>query len=218
MTSVLVVDDNEHIRKVYSLQLKQLGYKSHGVASGSEALNHLKANGRTDLILLDYSMPQMDGLETFSCIRESWPEIPIIMVTALESTRLAVEFMHAGGDMFVVKPVNFDLLRMVIGEALEKARLKRQYWEAHRALEVSEAHARAVFEASVNGIIMIGADGVIHRFNPAAEGMFGYAAEEVTGRNVTMLMPKHLRGEHQARLAAYRSKRAKVIGCGREMR
>ena len=219
MTKVLVVDDDEHIRKLYSLQLTRFGYESQGVASGSEALTHLKANGRTDLVLLDYSMPQMDGLETFSCIRESWPDIPIIMVTALESTHLAVEFMHAGGNMFVVKPVNFDLLRMVIGEVLEKARLKRRYHDAHRALEVSEAHARAVFEASVNGIIIIGADGGIHRFSPAAEKMFGYAAEEVTGKNVTMLMPmpKHLRREHQAHLAENSPERSEIIGREREL-
>lgn len=217
MTKVLIVDDDDHIRKLYTLQLKRLGYETHGVSSGSEALGHLKANGRTDLVLLDYSMPQMDGLETFSYIRESWPQLPIIMVTALESTRLAVEFMHSGGDMFVVKPVNFDLLRMAIGEVLEKARLKRQYHEAHRALEVSEAYARAVFEASVNGIIIIGRDGVIHRFNPAAEEMFGYAAKEVVGKNVTILMPEHMRGEHQDRLSKYRSMCSGVMGREREV-
>ena len=162
-------------------------------------------------------MPKMDGLETFVLIRESWPDLPIIMVTALESTRLAVEFMHAGGDMFVVKPVNFDLLRMVIGEVLEKARLKRQYQDAHRALQVSEAYVRAVFDGSVNGVIIINADGVIHRFNPAAEIMFGYAANEVTGKNVIMLMPKHLRGEHEAHLSGYGSERSEIIGREREL-
>jgi len=216
MTKVLVVDDNDHIRKVYSLQLERLGYDSHGVASGSEALTYLKSNGRTNLVLLDYSMPQMDGLEAFKCIREAWPDLPIIMVTALESTRLAAEFMNAGGEMFVVKPVNSDLLGMVIGEVLGKAHLKRQYEEAHRALEESEAHARAVFDASVNGIIIIGAGGAIHRFNPAAERMFGYAAKEVTGKNVTMLMPKHLRGEHKAHLAAYRTEDSEITGRERE--
>ena len=217
MTTVLVVDDNDHIRKLYSLQLTRLGYESHGVASGSEGLTHLKINGRIDLVLLDYSMPKMDGLETFFLIRKSWPDLPIIMVTALESTRLAVEFMHAGGDMFVVKPVNFDLLRMVMSEVLEKAGLKRRNQEAQRALEVSEAYARSVLDASLNGIVIIDADGVIHRFNPAAERMFGYAAEEVTGANVTMLMPKHLRGEHQDQLARYRPERSEIIGREREV-
>ena len=213
----LVVDDAEDVRRMLTRNLARMGYEPHAVASGAEALAHLKTNGHIDLVLLDYSMPDMDGMETFWRIRKDWPDLPVVMVTAFESTHLAVEFMRGGGDMFMVKPVNFDVLELVIKEVTEKARFRRKYRETQRALKASEAHARAVFEASVDGIITIGRDGVIRQFNPAAEGMFDYAAGEVIGRNVTMLMPQHLRPEHEARLKAYRSKRSGIIGGEREM-
>jgi len=71
---------------------------------------------------------------------------------------------------------------------------------------------RAVIDHAVNAIVMIDATGTIHTFNPAAEAMFGYRAEEVTECNIMQLMPKAFRGEHQAGLARYvASGEAKVV-------
>ena len=67
-------------------RLEQLGHQPHAVGSGPEALSYLGSNGTVDLVLLDFTMPEMDGMETFLRIRESWSEIPVVMVTSLEST------------------------------------------------------------------------------------------------------------------------------------
>ena len=109
------------------------------------------------------------------------------MITSLESTHLAVEFLRAGGDMFLVKPVNFDILELIIKEVLEKARLRTQYREAHEALAKSEAHARAVIETSPNAIVTFAEDGTIRKFYGAAERIFDYRARMVEGEGIGVL-------------------------------
>jgi two-component system sensor kinase FixL len=85
-------------------------------------------------------------------------------------------------------------------------------------LGASEARWRAIVDSAVDGIIVIDAHGAIEAFNRAAERLFGYAAAEVVGQNVNMLMPSPYRDEHDVYLSRYlATSRAKIIGIGREV-
>lgn len=85
-------------------------------------------------------------------------------------------------------------------------------------LDAIEARWRSVIDSAVDGIIVIDARGRVETFNAAAEKLFGYAASEVIGKNVHMLMPSPYREEHDSYLARYLTTgRAKVIGIGREV-
>lgn len=90
--------------------------------------------------------------------------------------------------------------------------------QAEEALRESEARMRAIFDAAVDGIVTIDERGTIERFNPAAERMFGYTEAEVTGKNVSMLMPSPYHEAHDGYLAHYLHIGEKtIIGIGREV-
>jgi PAS domain S-box-containing protein len=99
--------------------------------------------------------------------------------------------------------------------------LRREIAERERvekALRESEVRTRAIVNTAVDSIITIDAWGIIETVNPAAERLFGYSAEEMTGRNVKILMPSPYRDEHDEYIARYlRTGEAKIIGIGREV-
>lgn len=120
-----------------------------------------------------------------------------------------------------VFPLHLSVGEMTVGgqrrftgmlhDLTERARLRGQ-------LGSSEARWQAIVDSAVDGIVMIDAHGRIEAFNPAAEQLFGYQADEVLGRNVDMLMPNPYREEHDAYLARYLATgHAKIIGIGREV-
>ena len=85
-------------------------------------------------------------------------------------------------------------------------------------LAASEKQVSAVVETSVDGIVVIDERGVIERFNPASEGLFGYAAEEVIGQDVSMLMPEPYASEHGGYISRYLlTRERRIIGLGREV-
>jgi PAS domain S-box-containing protein len=90
--------------------------------------------------------------------------------------------------------------------------------ESHRSLSDTEQRLRAILQTAVEGIITIDQRGIVESMNPAAEKTFGYRAEEVIGRNVSILMPSPYREEHDGYLGNYLgSGHAKIIGIGREV-
>ena len=90
----------------------------------------------------------------------------------------------------------------------------------HGKMEQFDSHLlHAMLENAVDGIIIIDQEGIVRLMNPAAERLFGYQAEEVLGRNVSMLMPEPFRSEHDLHLNSYlRTGKHKIIGIGREVK
>src|SRR5688572_32795442 len=98
---VLVVEDEEKLRRVVQLQLQSAGFEVEQAGTAEEGL---RAAERADLIITDLRLPGMDGLELMANIRRQNPHTPIIVITAFGSVETAVEAMKAGAADFLLKP------------------------------------------------------------------------------------------------------------------
>jgi DNA-binding response OmpR family regulator len=117
---ILVVDDEEHLRRMMRLTLEASGYEVAEAADGEEALKLFGDGHRFDATLLDQRMPGMDGLETLRRMKLQRADACIIMVTAYATIDLAVDAMKLGATDFVRKPMTPDTIRHAVAAALAK--------------------------------------------------------------------------------------------------
>ncbi len=122
---ILVVDDDESLRWVTQAQLQQSGYDVAAAPDGKAALNAIH-QAPPDLVITDLKMPGMSGLDLLRKIREDYPEIVVIMVTAFGTVENAVEAMKAGAYDYITKPVNMDELRLIVNRGLEHLDLQEE--------------------------------------------------------------------------------------------
>jgi two-component system response regulator AtoC len=115
--TVLIVDDEENIRRVLSMALQKEGYHTIIASGGHQALKLLD-EARCDVMLSDMVMPDMNGLELLRRAREKQPELLVVMMTAYGTIPAAVEAMRLGAVDFLTKPLEMDVLRKVIRNAL----------------------------------------------------------------------------------------------------
>jgi two-component system chemotaxis response regulator CheY len=103
---VLVVDDSRAIRRIVSGMMKELGFAVTEAENGQEALERLEEIERPDIVLVDWNMPEMDGLEFVRAVRANprFCDLPLMMVTSeTEMERMALALL-AGANEYVMKP------------------------------------------------------------------------------------------------------------------
>jgi two-component system response regulator HydG len=123
--TVLVVDDDSgHLAALQTI-MKSWGYAVEGTDDGVGAVARVKEEP-FDLILMDVRMTEMSGLEALKAIKEYNPAIPILIMTAYSSVESAVEALKAGAYDYLTKPLDFEVLKLVVERALEHTRLKAE--------------------------------------------------------------------------------------------
>jgi DNA-binding NtrC family response regulator len=118
---ILVVEDEEKLRRVIELQLASAGFDVEKAGTAEEAL---KIADRADLVLTDLRLPRMTGLELLAAIRRQNSQTPVVVMTAFGTIETAVEAMKAGATDFLLKPFSLEHLMTVVEKALEVRALR----------------------------------------------------------------------------------------------
>jgi len=209
---ILVVDDTATNRQILAVFLKKLGHVVELAEDGAQAVGLFSAKP-FDVVIMDVMMPVMDGYEATRRIKalcgERW--VPVIFLSALDKDENLVTGLDAGGEDYLPKPVNFVVLEAKLRSLSRALSLRRD-------LEESRAFSQAVTDSQIDAVITADEHGMMATVNPATCRIFGYAADEMIGRNVSMLMPEPYRSSHDGYMHHYTSGApAKVIGTlGRE--
>ena len=133
---ILVVDDNEDIREMTTTSLKKAGFEAESRESGSAALAAIKS-GSWDVVVTDLRMPGMDGIQLLKEIKTLNSDIAVIMITAYGTLNGAIDAMRLGAIDFILKPFEFDQLKIRLDRFDESRKLRREVVTLRKALSAS---------------------------------------------------------------------------------
>ncbi|OHC65830.1 MAG: hypothetical protein A3H93_17260 [Rhodocyclales bacterium RIFCSPLOWO2_02_FULL_63_24] len=195
--SLLLVDDEALLLKSLRRELHGLGYRLLTAASGEEALG-LLAQTEVQVILSDYRMPGMTGVEFLTEARRLYPDTVRMVLSGYADIEAVVDAINLGYIYkFMNKPWDSQQLREVVREAFEHHDLMRQGAQFSR-----------LFENAGEGIFIVGNDGCIESVNPAFSAITGYAAAELAGLRHEIL---HVEQRGQTSIAEIFEA---IAGCG----
>ena len=180
-TRILLVEDNHALARMMIDMLAT----ANGATFTVDAVDRLSsaaeriALGGFHLVLLDLALPDSQGIDTFTEVYNRAPDIPIVVLTALEDETVALTALHDGAQDYLIKgEINARTLIRAIRYAIERKRG-----------EEARSQLAAIVESSHDAIIGLSLEGLIVSWNAGAETMFGHTFEDVIGRPSSMLLP-----------------------------
>ncbi|HXM79090.1 MAG TPA: sigma-54 dependent transcriptional regulator, partial [Thermoanaerobaculia bacterium] len=126
MPNVLVVEDKSSLRAMLEEMLQAEGWTVLGVGSAEAALDRLQGGEKFDVVLTDWRLPGADGLSVLDAARAVDVTLPVVVMTAFGSIETAVDAMRRGAEDFITKPVDPDLLRILVARAIERRAGRRE--------------------------------------------------------------------------------------------
>ncbi len=188
--SILVVDDEEHIRQTIEKYLSFKKYQVFMASNGLEALEIYKSQSPR-IIITDILMPIMDGLDLLSAIRETDDETEVIVLTGNGDMDIAIKALKENASEFLIKPVDLDVLLHSVQNAESRLRLKddvKKYTteleELFKDVHHSREYLETVLQSSPNATMTYNTQGEITSWNGAAEKITGYLKSETIGKTV----------------------------------
>jgi PAS domain S-box-containing protein len=147
---------------------------------------------KIDVVLLDLSLPDSQGLETLDKVQEQTSDVPIIVLAHLDDEAMAVQAMRKGAQDYLVKGRSNDrLLIRAIRHAIERK-------QSEQTLRDSETRLRAIINTALDALIGINAKGMITEWNPRAEVIFGWSRGEALGQKLAdLIIPPRYREAHE---------------------
>ena len=188
---VLLIEDNQADAHLIRLLLTKGNVRSGDVPPKFEVLhvNRLAAGlafldqMSLDIILLDLSLPDSHGKETFEKAKENASHIPIVVLSGLDDENVAVKAMQLGAQDYLVKGnIESDNLERSIRYAIERQNLLTELQQKTLALETSKAYSRDIIDNNADGIIIVSKDNIVKFVNPSAERILDRAQEDLIGQ------------------------------------
>jgi len=203
---LLIVEDSSDDAILLLAEFERRGYalKYHRVETKWDFLAALRDQS-WDAVIADYALPQFSGPEALKLLRQQEQDLPFIMVSGVFGEEMAVAMIKAGADDYILKD-NLARLFPALERELAAVQLRRQNRRATGAMQ----YLAAIVESSEDAIYGKSLDSLIVSWNPAAELLFGYRAEEIVGRSIVVLFPLSHRDELLDILACIR--RGETVG------
>ena len=197
---ILIVEDSVNDALLLLSELEQKGYTivHERVDTEADFLEALKKHS-WDAIIADFVLPRFSGPEALRLLRERDSIIPFIMVSGVQGEEQAVAMMRAGANDYILKG---NLSRLV--PALEREWKAAQLRRHQKSTESARQHLAAIVQSSEDAIYSKTLDSHILSWNPAAERLFGYKAQDMIGRSIVKLFPLNRRDELLDALASVR--------------
>ncbi|UCE06043.1 MAG: sigma-54-dependent Fis family transcriptional regulator [bacterium] len=126
MSKILIIEDNDTMRDAMAAIIGKMGHEFDSAKNGNDGLQLLE-NSSSDLVVTDYKMEGMDGLEVLKQVKQKFPLIEVLIITAYGTIELAVEAMKLGAVDFITKPFSHEEFRLKIERILERINEKREY-------------------------------------------------------------------------------------------
>jgi PAS domain S-box-containing protein len=211
---ILVVDDDESVRRVLLRILESKGFVCDGASDAAEARQHL-GRSEYELVLVDLMLPGESGSSLLQYISEAHPQTALVVVSALVEPTSGDEPGLAGIYGYITKPFTSGQALVTITTSLRRRELEAEQLDQTKILErlIKERTAdlrrslerlqetetdlrrqALIFENLHDGVLIVDLSGRILDFNPGAERMFGYSKDEVMGRVPDLLRPSNAEG------------------------
>lgn len=146
MDRILAIDDDQAILHFLYISLMQTEkYEVRLMQDSSKVFEELEQNPY-DVILLDMDMPEVTGLDILKHLRKNYPDVETIVLTGVDDVRLAVNAMKLGAYDYLIKPVDNDLILLVVERALERRHLKKEVYELKQDLRFEDLKNKKAFK------------------------------------------------------------------------
>jgi DNA-binding NtrC family response regulator len=123
---ILIIDDDENIRKVLTTILEEEGYIIESVDTGKKAIERTKRKAY-NLALIDIRLPDIEGIELLTKMKDTTPKMRKIIITGYPTIQNAVEAVNRGADAYILKPFDVEKVLRTIEDQLEKQRAEKKY-------------------------------------------------------------------------------------------